>query len=60
MSTLSILLVGFIPGMKHATEADHLAAVATLATRQSTMLQIVRQGVAWGIGHTFVLLAGRR
>ena len=57
MSTLSILLVGFLLGMKHATEADHLAAVATLATRQSTLPQTVRQGVAWGIGHTFVLLA---
>lgn len=42
--------------MKHATEADHLAAVATLATRQSTLLQTVRQGVAWGVGHTTVLL----
>lgn len=57
MSTLSILLVGFLLGMKHATEADHLAAVATLATRQSTLPQTVRQGVAWGIGHTLVLLA---
>lgn len=56
MTVLSILFVGFLLGMKHATEADHLAAVATLATRQCTLLQTVRQGVAWGIGHTLVLL----
>lgn len=42
--------------MKHATEADHLAAVATLATRQATLGQTVRQGVAWGVGHTLTLL----
>jgi High-affinity nickel-transport protein len=56
MTLLSILIVGFLLGMKHATEADHLAAVATLATRQTTLLHTVRQGVAWGIGHTLILL----
>ena len=38
--------------MKHATEADHLAAVATLATRQVSLGRTLRQGVAWGGGHT--------
>ncbi len=57
MSALSILLVGLLLGMKHATEADHLAAVATLATRQATLAQTLRQGVAWGIGHTLTLMA---
>ena len=31
MTALSILAVGLLLGMQHATEADHLAAVATLA-----------------------------
>lgn len=53
---LSILFVGLLLGMKHATEADHLAAVATLATRQNSLAQTLRQGVAWGIGHTLTLL----
>jgi len=35
LTALSILLIGFLLGMKHATEADHLAVVATLATRQT-------------------------
>jgi hypothetical protein len=56
LTTLSILVVGLLLGMKHATEADHLAAVATLATRQSSLGQTVRQGIAWGIGHTLTLL----
>ena len=30
---LSVLGLGFLIGMKHAIEADHVAAVASLATR---------------------------
>ena len=56
MTALSILVVGFLLGMQHATEADHLAAVATLATRAATLSQTLRQGVAWGIGHTLTLM----
>lgn len=56
MTEFSILVVGLLLGMKHATEADHLAAVATLATRQSSLKQTLRQGVAWGIGHTLTLM----
>ena len=56
MTALSILVVGLLLGVKHATEADHLAAVATLATRQGSLAQTLRQGVAWGVGHTLTLL----
>jgi len=56
MTVFSTLLVGLLLGMKHATEADHLAAVATLATRQTSLVQTLRQGVAWGVGHTLSLM----
>lgn len=56
MTAASILFVGLLLGMQHATEADHLAAVATLAARQSSLAQSIRQGVAWGVGHTLTLL----
>lgn len=56
MTSLSILIIGFLLGIKHATEADHLAAVATLATRQNSLAQTMKQGVAWGIGHTLTLM----
>jgi cytochrome c biogenesis protein CcdA len=54
----SILLLGFLMGMRHALEADHLAAVASLAaggkaSRRSTVLR----GAVWGLGHTITLLA---
>jgi hypothetical protein len=56
MSALSILLIGLLLGMKHATEADHLAAVATLVTRQASLAQTLRLGLAWGVGHTLTLM----
>jgi len=57
MTALSILVVGLLLGMRHATEADHLAAMATLATRPGSLAQTLRQGLAWGLGHTLTLMA---
>jgi High-affinity nickel-transport protein len=56
MTLSSILLLGFLLGMRHAMEADHLAAVATLATRSRSLAHAVQQGVAWGTGHTLTLM----
>jgi len=56
MTSFSVLLIGFLLGLQHATEADHVAAVATLATRQNSVAQTLKQGVAWGMGHTFTLM----
>jgi ABC-type nickel/cobalt efflux system permease component RcnA len=54
---LTLLGLGFILGMRHALEADHAAAVASLAIRNQSMSHTVRQGLAWGAGHTITLLA---
>ncbi len=55
----SLLLLGFLLGMRHALEVDHLAAVASLATRSRGLWHTVAQGAAWGLGHTLTLvLAG--
>ncbi len=52
-----ILFLGFLLGMRHALEADHVAAVAALASRAKTLRQAVPLGVMWGLGHTVTLLA---
>ena len=52
---LSLLALGFLIGMRHALEADHLAAVATLATRSHSLSDTIRQGAVWGVGHTLTL-----
>jgi cytochrome c biogenesis protein CcdA len=53
---ISIFLFGFLMGVRHAFEADHLAAVASLATRGRSLRSGVIQGTAWGVGHTLTLL----
>lgn len=52
---LSVLGLGFLIGMKHAIEADHVAAVASLATRARSVGETARFGIAWGLGHTVTL-----
>lgn len=52
-----ILFLGFLIGMRHALEADHVAAVAVLATRAKSVRQAVPLGIMWGMGHTLTLFA---
>lgn len=50
-----ILLLGFAIGLRHALEADHVAAVATLAAQSTSMGRTFRLGAAWGVGHSLPL-----
>ncbi len=50
-----IFTLGFLFGLRHALDADHIAAVATLTTRAKSARQGVRLGVAWGLGHALTL-----
>ncbi|TLS38424.1 urease accessory protein UreH [Pseudalkalibacillus caeni] len=55
-SIYSILGVGFVLGIKHAIEPDHIVAVSTIAGRSKSMWKSSVAGVFWGIGHTATLL----
>src|SRR6478735_3747000 len=50
-----ILGLGFLLGMQHALEADHIAAVSSIAARRSDVADIVKHGLTWGLGHTLTL-----
>lgn len=50
-----ILGLGFLIGMQHALEADHVAAVSSIAARRSSTSDIVKHGLTWGLGHTITL-----
>jgi len=52
---MEILLLGFLLGMRHALESDHVAAVASLVTRSPSMRESIRLGSMWGLGHTLTL-----
>ena len=52
----SILILGLLLGLQHSIEADHVAAVASLTTRSSSLKDAARQGAAWGLGHSLTLL----
>jgi len=52
---LSLLGLGFLIGMHHALEPDHIAAVSSMAARQSKVQGVVKHGLTWGLGHTITL-----
>lgn len=53
----NFLLLGFLVGMGHALEADHLAAVGAMATDGGGRRRLALRGAAWGLGHTITLFA---
>ena len=57
MQPLMVLAFGLLLGMQHATEADHVAAVASIASGEQHAGCALRHGMAWGLGHTLTLAA---
>jgi len=49
--------LGFLLGMQHALEADHIAAVSSIAARRTDIGDILKHGLTWGLGHTLTLFA---
>jgi sulfite exporter TauE/SafE len=54
-SLYMVMLLGFILGMKHALEPDHIIALSTIASRSKSLWRSSLTGVFWGIGHTATL-----
>ena len=50
------LLLGFLLGLKHATDADHVVAVSTIVSEYRNPWRSLWVGVSWGLGHTTPLL----
>lgn len=53
---LTLLGVGFLLGLRHALDTDHLAAVSTVLAERPSILASGAVGLWWGIGHTLTLL----
>jgi high-affinity nickel permease len=54
-SAIAVLLIGFIFGLYHAIEADHLAAVSAIVSEHKNVLTAAVIGGFWGLGHTVSL-----
>jgi high-affinity nickel-transport protein len=55
-SSLAILAIGFLLGMRHATDPDHVIAVSTIVSRERSIAKAGWIGILWGIGHTLTIL----
>jgi sulfite exporter TauE/SafE len=51
-SLLGTLALGFVLGLKHALDADHLVAVSTIVGREKSVWKSSVVGAVWGMGHT--------
>jgi high-affinity nickel-transport protein len=56
LSPFSILLIGFLLGMRHATDADHVVAVTTIVSDQPSLTRASVVGALWGVGHSVTIL----
>ena len=55
MTLVNTLLLGFLIGLKHALEVDHVAAVASLTSKTTSTREGLTLGASWGLGHTITL-----
>lgn len=54
---LSIIAIGFFLGMRHATDPDHVIAITTIVSHQSSAKRAALIGALWGLGHTVTIFA---
>lgn len=57
MTGLSVLLLGLVLGLRHATDADHVVVVSALVQREPGVWRAARIAALWGAGHTIAFLA---
>jgi ABC-type nickel/cobalt efflux system permease component RcnA len=53
---LTLAGFGFLLGMRHATDADHVIAVTTILNRSRRFMDATIIGAIWGLGHTLTVV----
>src|SRR5260370_13136810 len=56
LNVVSFLFLGFFLGMRHATDADHVVAIATIVSRERSVAGSALIRAAWGVRHTITLM----
>src|ERR1700730_14497195 len=57
VNLLSIIMLGFFLGMRHATDPYHVVAITTIVSRYRRVGHAALIGSLWGLGHTLTILA---
>lgn len=47
--------LGFLLGVEHALDADHVVAISTIVSRSRNLFRAALMGAVWGLGHTTTL-----
>lgn len=55
LEELTLLGIGFIIGLQHAFEPDHVVAVSALISKNKSIRKSAILGSLWGLGHTTTL-----
>lgn len=55
MSALVLAGLGFVLGLRHAADSDHVVAVTAIAARYKRVGPAALVGVLWGLGHTLTI-----
>ena len=50
-----VYVLGFLLGVEHAFEADHMVAISTMVAQHQNPLKAALIGTFWGVGHTTTL-----
>jgi high-affinity nickel-transport protein len=56
ITLISLAFFGFFLGMRHATDPDHVIAVATIVSKERKIGNAAGLGLLWGIGHMATIL----
>lgn len=54
---LTAVLLGFVLGLRHALDPDHVIAVSTIVSRHRSLWTASWIGASWGVGHGATILA---
>lgn len=53
--SILVLLFGFLLGLEHTLDLDHIAAIFTIVSENRNLVKSLLAGGVWGLGHTAVL-----
>lgn len=56
LASLSLVTIGFLLGVRHAVDPDHVVAVTTILSGRRSLRSASAVGALWGVGHTAAIV----